>query len=320
MKTDIKLKSDVLNYLQERGFIKDGTDLTSLDDMCVNRSITLYTGYDLTAKSLHAGNLMTLMMLRAFQKFDHNVITLLGGATTKIGDPTGRDTARPILTDTQISENLTGISRNFHQFLNADRLEIVNNGEWLMRVGYIDLLQEVGRHFTIDRMSAMDSVSLRMERGSLTFTEFNYMLMQAYDFLHLFKNRECVLQIGGSDQWGNIIQGVELIRRIYFEKEQKQAKSFGLTCPLITKSDGSKMGKSADGAIWLTKDLLSHFEYFQYFRNIADDDIGKCLRFFTELPMTEVQRYENLRGKEINEAKKILAFEATKIAHGEKLA
>lgn len=310
-------KSSVLEELSQRGFIKDCTDAQALDEILSERKITLYTGYDLTANSLHAGNLMTLMLLRIFEKHGHSVITLLGGATTKIGDPTGRDTARPILTDAQIATNLAGISKNFGQVLKNPT--VVNNYDWLSNIEYLTMLQNVGRHFTIDRMSAMDSVTLRMEKG-ITLTEFNYMVMQAYDFLHLYNNHNCILQVGGSDQWGNIIQGVELIRRIHFEKSGTKAQGFGLTCPLITRADGSKMGKSLDGAVWLSREKLSHFEYFQYFRNIADDDIEKFLRFFTELPLPEVQRLSALKGKEVNHAKKILAFEATKIVHGENYA
>jgi tyrosyl-tRNA synthetase len=315
----MRLKSEVLNYLQERGFIKDCTDLSTLDDLCNKQLIALYSGYDLTANSLHAGNLMTLMMLRAFQKYGHTVIALLGGVTTKIGDPTGRDTARPVLTDEQVRINLQGIAGNFEQVF-PKPVKVVNNYDWLAGVGYFQFLQEIGTHFTLDRMSAMDSIQLRMGKG-ITLTELNYMVMQAYDFLHLYKEENCVLQIGGSDQWGNITQGVELIRRTYFAKGVNvQTKAFGLTCPLITRADGSKMGKSADGAVWLAREKLSHFEYFQYFRNIADGDVSKCLRFFTELPIEEVQKLDALQGKEINDAKKILAFEATKIIHGETYA
>lgn len=312
------MKSEVLLYLQERGFIKDCTNLETLDNISSKNSITVYAGYDLTADSLHAGNLMTLMMLRAFQKFGHNVITLLGGATTKIGDPTGRDSARPILSDEKISQNMEGISSNFGQIF-PDKTTIVNNYDWLSKLSYIDFLQHVGRHFTLDRMSAMDSVTLRMQKG-ITLTELNYMTMQAYDFLHLYRNHNCSLQIGGSDQWGNIVQGVELIRRTLFETEGKHIECFGLTCPLISRADGAKMGKSADGAVWLSPQKLSHFDYFQYFRNIPDADVSKFLKFFTELPLSEVFRLEKLKGKEINEAKKILAFEATRIIHGEHLA
>ena len=315
---DLKtLKSPVLVHLQDRGFIKDCTNLKELDTLCLNNKITVYSGYDLTANSLHAGNLMTLMMLRIFQQHGHNVIALLGGATTKIGDPTGRDTARPILSDEQILNNLQGISGNFKQVFEKP-VEVVNNNDWLAKISYIEMLQHIGRHVTIDVMLSMDSVNLRRGRG-LTLTEFNYMMMQACDFLHLYKERNCVLQVGGSDQWGNIIQGVELIRRTFAE-EGNVAQGFGLTCPLITRSDGAKMGKSADGAVWLSKEKLSHFDYFQYFRNIADVDVPKCLRFFTELPMEEIHKLEKLQGKKINEAKKVLAFEATRIIHGKDLA
>lgn len=308
------LQSNVLIELSQRGFLKDCSNLQTLDEILSKQKITVYSGYDLTASSLHVGNLMTLMMLRIFQKHGHSVITLLGGATTKIGDPTGRDTSRPILTDEEIAKNLTGIKKNFNQILKNPT--IVNNYDWLSRISYIDMLQNFGRHFTIDRMKAMDSVTLRMDKG-INLTEFNYMIMQACDFLHLYDNHNCILQIGGSDQWGNIIQGVELIRRFHFEKSGKKEEGFALTCPLVTKADGSKMGKSANGAVWLSAEKLSHFEYFQYFRNIDDGDVEKCLKFFTELPIDEVEKLASLKGREVNEAKKILAFEATKIIHGE---
>jgi tyrosyl-tRNA synthetase len=308
------LKSPVLIRLHERGFIKDYTNLQQLDELCLNGNITVYSGYDLTANSLHAGNLMTLMMLRIFQQYGHRIIALLGGATTKIGDPTGRDTARLILSDEQIAQNLKGITGNLHQILGKN-VKVVNNYDWLSKKGFLEILCEIGSHFSINRMIKMDSVESRLKREQLmTFLEFNYMIFQGYDFYHLTQNENCVLQVGGSDQWGNILQGVELNARIL------QKETFALTCPLITKSDGTKMGKSVNGAVWLSKEKLSHFEYFQYFRNISDADVLKCLRFFTELPMEEIQKLEKLQGKEINEAKKALALEATKIVHGEALA
>lgn len=312
-------KSKILQELDWRGFLKDSNDFENLDKVCHKAEqdgtgITLYTGYDLTAKSLHAGNLMTLMMLRHFQKFGHKVIALLGGATTQIGDPTGKDAMRKPLTDAQIQENLDGINKNFSQIL-LHTFEVVNNNDWLGKKGYLEILKEAGAYISLSGMMAMESVQLRLDRGhGMSFLEFNYMLFQAYDFYHLAKTKNCVLQIGGSDQWGNIIQGVKLANRLL------DIETFALTCPLITRADGGKMGKSVDGAVWLSKESLSHFEYFQYFRNIDDRDVGKFLRFFTELAEDEIQNLESKKGKEVNEAKKILAFEATKVCHGEELA
>lgn len=315
----MKLKSNVLQYLEERGFIKDCNNLLLLDNACFEgersqTGITLYSGYDLTAPSLHAGNLMTLMMLRHFQKFGHNIITLLGGATTQIGDPTGKDAIRKPLTDEEIAHNLQGIKANFSQIL-LPNFAMANNYDWLGAKGYLEMLKEVGTYFSINRMIKMDSVATRLEREQeMSFLEFNYMLFQGYDFYHLAKTQNCILQIGGSDQWGNIVQGVRIATRLCgFE-------TFALTCPLITKADGTKMGKSVSGAVWLSREMLSHFDYFQYFRNIDDADIGKCLRFFTELRIDEIIRLESLKGQDTNEAKKILAFEATKICHGENCA
>ncbi len=307
-------QSSVLQELQWRGFIKQCTHIHALDDLCKNGKITLYSGYDLSANSLHVGNLMTLMMCRIFKKHGHNVIALLGGATTKISDPSGRDEARKPLTDEQIASNLLGIKQNFHQILGND-IKVVNNYDWLSKKGFLEMLGEVGTHFSINRMIKMDSVESRLSREqSMTFLEFNYMIFQGYDFYHLAKEYNCILQVGGSDQWGNMLQGVELSSSILGQEV------FVLTCPLITRADGTKMGKSINGAVWLSKEKLSHFEYFQYFRNIADADVPKCLRFFTELPMEEIHKLEKLQGKEVNEAKKALAFEATKIVHGETLA
>ena len=315
----MSFESEILKYLQERNFINDCSDFENLDKECFGaeksgKGITLYAGYDLTAPSLHAGNLMTLMMLRHFQKCGHNVVVLLGGATTKIGDPTGKDTIRKPLTDAQIQENLRGINANFSQIL-LPGFEVVNNNDWLGEIGYLQLLKEVGVYFSVNRMIKMESVEARLDREQeMSFLEFNYMIFQAYDFYHLAKTKNCILQIGGSDQWGNIIQGVKISNRIL------NTDTFALTCPLITRADGGKMGKSVSGAVWLSKEMLSHFEYFQYFRNIDDRDVGKFLRFFTELPIEEIQALAKLKSKEINEAKKILAFEATKICHGEILA
>jgi tyrosyl-tRNA synthetase len=306
-------QSPVLQELKWRGFIKDCSNIKELDLLCQNGKITLYSGYDLSADSLHIGNLMTLMMCRIFKNHGHNVITLLGGATTKISDPSGRDEARKPLSDEQISHNLLGIAKNFTQIL-GENIKVVNNYDWLSKKGYLEILGEVGNHFSINRMVKMDSVESRLKRDAeMTFLEFNYMIFQGYDFYHLAKNENCLLQIGGSDQWGNIIQGVKIGGKL-LERE-----IFGLTCPLIAKSDGTKMGKSVNGAVWLAREKLSHFEYFQYFRNLDDADIEKCLKFFTDLTLPEIQKLP-LHGREINETKKILAFEATKVVHGEILA
>ncbi len=306
-------ESHVLQELKWRGFIKDCSNIKALDSICQNEKITLYSGYDLTSDSLHVGNLMTLMMCRIFKRHGHNIIPLLGGATTKISDPSGRDEARKPLSDEQIAHNLLGIAKNFTQIL-GENIKVVNNYDWLSTKGYLEILGEVGNHFSINRMVKMDSVESRLKRDAeMTFLEFNYMIFQGYDFYHLAKNEKCLLQIGGSDQWGNILQGVHLNSRIL------RRETFGLTCPLIAKSDGTKMGKSVNGAVWLAREKLSHFEYFQYFRNLDDADIEKCLKFFTDLTESEIQKLP-LSGREINETKKILAFEATKVVHGEILA
>jgi tyrosyl-tRNA synthetase len=306
-------ESPVLKELKWRGFIKNCSNIKALDSLCKNEKITIYSGYDLSANSLHVGNLMTLMMCRIFKNHGHNVITLLGGATTKISDPSGRDEARKPLSDEQIAHNLLGIAKNFTQIL-GENIKVVNNYDWLSTKGYLEILGEVGNHFSINRMVKMDSVESRLKRDAeMTFLEFNYMIFQGYDFYHLAKNENCVLQIGGSDQWGNILQGVHLNSRIL------RRETFGLTCPLIAKSDGTKMGKSVNGAVWLAREKLSHFEYFQYFRNLDDADIEKCLKFFTDLSQEEISKLP-LIGREINETKKILAFEATKVVHGEILA
>ncbi len=310
---NVVLQSSVLKELEWRGFIKQCTNLQGLDELCTKEEITLYSGYDLSADSLHVGNLMTLMMCRIFKKHGHNVIALLGGATTKISDPSGRDDIRKPLTDEQIAQNLTGIAKNFTQIL-GENIQVVNNYDWLAKKGYLEILGEVGSHFSINRMIKMDSVESRIKREQLmTFLEFNYMIFQGYDFYHLTQRKNCVLQVGGSDQWGNILQGVELNGRI------SKKETFGLTCPLIAKSDGTKMGKSINGAVWLAKEKLSHFEYFQYFRNLDDADVNKCLKFFTDLTESEIDAMP-LSGREINETKKRLAFEATKVVHGGKLA
>ena len=311
--------SDFLHIMQERGFLHQCTDLETLGKHLQSGTVTCYTGYDATATSLHAGSLLSIMMMRWFQKCGHRPIVLMGGGTTKVGDPSGKDESRKMLSDADIQSNIAGIRTVFEKFLGFGEGKtgaiMVNNAEWLEKLNYIEFLRDYGPHFSINRMMSMDSVRLRLEREQpLSFLEFNYMLLQAYDFLELYKNYGCTLQFGGSDQWGNIVNGVELIRRVLHKE------SFGLTCPLLTTSSGKKMGKSATGAVWLNDDLFSAYDYYQYWRNTEDADVGRMLKIYTELPMDEIARLESLRGVEINEAKKILAFEATRMCHGEAAA
>ncbi|HEX6101755.1 MAG TPA: tyrosine--tRNA ligase [Alphaproteobacteria bacterium] len=309
------VKSDFLRIAIERGFVQDCTDAQGLDRALREGSVTAYVGYDCTADSLHVGSLVSIMLLRLFQRCGHRPIVLMGGGTTKIGDPSGKDEQRQLLTEEQIARNMAGIRRVFEKFLRFGRgpseAVMANNAEWLDRLGYIDFLREIGRHFTINRMLTFDSVRLRLEREQpLTFLEFNYMLLQAYDFVELARRYECKLQMGGSDQWGNIVNGVELGRRL------DGRALYGLTTPLITTASGAKMGKTATGAVWLNAERLSPYEYWQFWRNVEDADVGRFLRLFTELPMDEIARLERLEGAERNEAKKILATEATALAHG----
>lgn len=305
-------KSEFLKILRDRGFFNQCTDEAQLDHALSSGKVTAYTGYDATAKSLHVGNLLSVMMLRWLQKTGHKPIILLGGGTTKVGDPSGKDEGRKLLSDADILSNINGIKTVFEKFIDLKNAEVVNNDDWLKNLNYIEFLRDFGRHFTINRMLTFDSVKLRLEREQpLTFLEFNYMLLQAYDFHELYKRYGCTLQMGGSDQWGNIINGVELIRRVLHKE------SFGLTCPLLTTSSGAKMGKSVSGAVWLNSDMLGPYDYYQFWRNTEDADVAKFLKLFTELPLTEIARLEKLEGADINEAKKVLAFEATKMCHGE---
>ena len=314
-----KYQSDLLRLLNERGYIHQLTDADALDSLAKKRVIPGYVGFDATADSLHVGNLVSIMLLRRLQQAGHKPIVLMGGGTTKIGDPSGKDAIRQLLDNERIEANIASIRTCFERFLTfgdgpTDAV-IVNNADWLDKLEYIPFLQEVGRHFTINRMLTFDSVKLRLEREQpLTFLEFNYMILQAYDYLELSRKYDCKLQMGGSDQWGNIVNGVELGRRI------DGAELFGVTTPLITKSDGSKMGKSVDGAIWLNADRLSPYDYWQFWRNTDDRDVGKFMRLFTDLDLDEIVRMESMQGSEINQAKKILADAATSLAHGEKAA
>ena len=306
-------KTGILKELQELGFIKDIAKPEKLEQILNSEQITLYCGFDLTAKSLHVGNLMQIMFLRKFAKYGHKIILLLGGATTKIGDPTGKDETRKVLSSEEIEENKKGILENFSNFfdLKSGNVTVLNNNDWYKDINYIDFLRDVGMHFTVNRMLAMESVKQRLAKeSSMNFVEFNYMLLQGYDFAYLNKNYNCILQIGGSDQWGNITEGMELCSRM------NKTETFALTSPLITRSDGQKMGKSLGGAVSLSSALTTSFEYFQYFRNVPDEDVSKMLKYYTDLPLSKIEELSNLKGKEVNIAKEILAFETTKLCRG----
>ncbi|RAK61457.1 tyrosine--tRNA ligase [Phenylobacterium hankyongense] len=308
-------KSEFLKTMQARGYIHQVTHPEELDEAASNGIITAYIGYDATAPSLHVGNLITIMMLRRLQQAGHKPIVIVGGGTTKVGDPSGKDETRQLRSEAEIQANIASQKQAFAKFLTfgdgpTDAM-LVDNDEWLSKLGYIDFLREYGVHFTINRMLAFDSVKLRLDREQpLTFIEFNYMLMQATDFLELNRRYGCVLQMGGSDQWGNIVNGVELIRRV----DQKPA--FGLTTPLLATSSGAKMGKTAQGAVWLNADMRSPYDYWQFWRNTEDADVGRFMRLFTDLPLDEVALLEALPGAQINEAKKVLANAATTLLHG----
>ncbi len=308
-------RSDLIQTLTDRGFLHQCTDLAALDAKAATGVITAYVGYDATADSLHIGNLVSIMMLRWLQKTGHRPITLMGGGTTKIGDPSGRDETRTLQDDATINARISSIQQSFGRFLTYGQGKtdaiMVNNADWLDGLQYIPFLRDIGRHFTINRMLTMDSVKLRLEREQpLTFLEFNYMILQGYDFVELFRRFGCSLQLGGSDQWGNIIQGVDLGRRVV------EAELFGFTCPLITTSSGAKMGKTASGAVWLKAEKFSPYDYYQFWRNTEDGDVGRFLKLFTDLPLDEIARLEKLEGAEINDAKKVLALQATSLLHG----
>lgn len=310
-------RSEFLRILAERGFIYQCTDPEGLDELLLKSRVTGYVGYDCTADSLHVGNLTTIMMLRWLQRTGHRPIALVGGGTSKVGDPSGKDESRRLLSDEEIGHNKRGILGSLSKFLDFSEggAILVDNATWLDDLRYIPFLREYGVHLTVNRMLTFESVRQRLEREQpLTFLEFNYMVMQAYDFLELSRRYDCRLQMGGSDQWGNIVCGIELAHK------KDRVQLHGLTCPLITTASGHKMGKTAQGAVWLNEDKLSPFEYWQYWRNVEDADVGRFLRLFTELPIEEIERLERLQGAEINEAKKILAFEATKLCHGEEAA
>ena len=311
--------SSLLKLLDERGYIHQVTDAAALDALAGKETISAYIGFDATASSLHVGSLVQIMMLRRLQQAGHKPIVLMGGGTTKVGDPSGKDESRKLLTSEQIDANIAGIRRAFEHFLTfgdgpSDAI-MVNNADWLDTLEYIPFLREVGRHFTINRMLTFDSVRLRLDREQpLTFLEFNYMILQAYDFLELSRRVGCRAQFGGSDQWGNIVNGIELGRRI------DGTELFGVTTPLITTADGAKMGKTAQGAVWLDEKLLSPYDYWQFWRNTQDDDVGRFLKLFTDLSLEDIGKLEALQGAEINKAKIVLATEATAMLHGREAA
>lgn len=312
-------QSDFLKVLSERGYIHQCSDSEGLDAKARAGELVAYVGYDCTAASLHVGHLLSIMMLHWLQQTGGKPIALMGGGTTRVGDPSGRDESRKLLTVEQIEANKDSIKGTFSRFVQfgagkTDAL-MVDNAEWLTKLNYIEFLRDVGRHFSVNRMLSFDSVRLRLDRDQeLSFLEFNYMILQAYDFVELHRRHGCVLQMGGSDQWGNIVNGIDLGRRLGTEQ------LYALTCPLITTASGAKMGKTAAGAVWLNPDLVSPYEYWQFWRNTEDADVGRFLRLFTLLPLNEIARLERLSGAEINEAKKVLATEATALLHGREAA
>ncbi|PPB81323.1 tyrosyl-tRNA synthetase [Albidovulum inexpectatum] len=312
-------KSDFMRIMMERGFVADCTDYQGLDEALHKGVVTAYIGYDATARSLHVGHLLNIMMLRWLQKTGHRPITLMGGGTTKVGDPSFRSEERPLLTPEQIDANIAGMQKVFDRYLTygtgpTDAM-MLNNAEWLDNLNYLDFLRDIGRHFSVNRMLSFESVKSRLDREqSLSFLEFNYMILQAYDFLELHRRHGCILQMGGSDQWGNIVNGIDLTRRVL------DHEIYGLTSPLLTTSDGRKMGKSAGGAVWLNAEMLSPYEFWQFWRNTTDADVGRFLKLYTELPLEECERLGTLEGAEINEAKIILANEVTTLLHGAEAA
>ncbi len=311
-------KSDFMRVMIERGFLADCTDYQGLDEALVAGVVPGYIGFDATAKSLHVGSLIQIMMLRWLQKTGHQPITLMGGGTTKVGDPSFRADERPLLTTEQIDDNIAGIKQVFAKYLDYDGATpalMLNNAEWLDGLNYLEFLRDIGRHFSVNRMLSFESVKSRLDREqSLSFLEFNYMILQAYDFLELNRRYGCLVQFGGSDQWGNIVNGIDLTRRVL------DHQIFGLTSPLLTTSDGKKMGKSQDGAVWLNADMRSPYEFWQFWRNTTDADVGRFLKLYTELPVEECERLGALSGSEINEAKIVLANEVTTLCHGAEAA
>ena len=312
------MKNAFLKEMKSRGYLNQCTDIDKLNDICGRQAITAYIGFDCTANSLHVGSLLQIMILKLMQKSGHRPIVLLGGGTTLIGDPSGKDSTRKILEKKKINENIKNIKKVFNKILDTTNKKVkpifVNNYDWLAKLNYIEFLRDVGKHFTINKMLTFDSVKLRLEREqSLSYMEFNYMILQAYDFYQLFKTKKCILQIGGSDQWGNIVNGIELIRRIL------KKNSYGLTTPLITSASGTKMGKTEKGAVWLNEDLFSSYDYWQFWRNTDDRDVEKFLNFFTEIESDEIDQLIK-NEKNINKLKILLANETTKILHGSQAA
>ncbi len=312
-------KSDFIRVLQERGYIHQASDLAGIDGLAAEAGLTTYTGYDCTAASLHVGHLLSIMMLHWLQQTGGRPVVLMGGGTTRVGDPSGRDEARKILTLEQIEANKEGIKQTFARFLSfgegGNGAVMVDNAEWLTKLNYIEMLRDIGRHFSVNRMMSMDSVRMRLERDQeLSFLEFNYMILQSYDFVELNRRFGTRLQMGGSDQWGNIVNGIDLGRRM------GTPQLYALTCPLLTTSSGAKMGKTAAGAVWLDAGMLSPYDYWQFWRNTEDADVGRFLKLFTLLPLSEIERLAALQGAEINEAKTILATEATGLMHGAEAA
>ncbi|PRX10379.1 UNVERIFIED_ORG: tyrosyl-tRNA synthetase [Martelella mediterranea] len=314
-----KFKSEFLHTLSERGFIQQISDETGLDDLLSKEQVTAYIGFDPTAPSLHAGSLIQIMMLHWFQKTGHRPISLMGGGTGMVGDPSFKDEARKLMTVDMIEDNIASIQRVFANYIDYDRAEtpalMINNAEWLRDINYLEFLRDVGRHFSVNRMLSFESVKTRLDREqSLSFLEFNYMILQAYDFVELYRNYGCRLQMGGSDQWGNIVNGIDLGHRM------DAPQLYALTAPLLTTASGAKMGKSANGAIWLNPDMLGPYDFWQFWRNTEDADVGRFLKLYTTLPMDEVARLSALGGSEINEVKKILATEVTAMLHGRQAA
>ena len=313
-------KSEFMRVMMERGFVADCTDYQGLDEALAEGVVPAYIGFDATAKSLHVGSLIQIMMLRWLQKTGHKPITLMGGGTTKVGDPSFRADERPLLTPEQIDDNIEGIKQVFAKYIDYDteapnKALMLNNAEWLDGLNYLDFLRDIGRHFSVNRMLSFESVKSRLDREqSLSFLEFNYMILQAYDFLELNRRYGCLLQMGGSDQWGNIVNGIDLTRRVL------DHEIYGLTSPLLTTSDGKKMGKSADGAVWLNADMRSPYEFWQFWRNTTDADVGRFLKLYTELPVEECERLGALEGSDINDAKIVLANEVTTLCHGAEAA
>ena len=304
--------SEFINEIKNRGFIYQCSDVENLEQLMKKEKICGYIGFDITSDSLHIGSLVQLMLLHWLDYYDHTSIALVGGGTTLVGDPSGKDTARKILDKSQIDKNIKNITKTFERFINLNRKsKVIDNYQWLSKINYIDFLREFGSKMTLNKMLTFESIKNRLDREqSLSILEFNYMLLQAYDFYYLNKNFNCNLQMGGSDQWGNILSGVDLIKKI------NSKNAFGITSPLITNSDGSKMGKTADGAVWLNRDKISSLDFFQFWRNVNDNDVSKFLYLFTKLPLKEIEKLSTLRNEEINEAKKILAYEVTKLVRG----